>query len=627
VWIPTTAPRTLAPELARTTAPHVAAFDVIGRLWPEVTVAQAEAELEPAVRQLEIIAGDPRRERHDARARLLPGGRMLPIRDEDLPRAIGFPLALVSLVLLMACGNTANMLLARSAARGREMALRLSLGAGPGRVVRQLLTESAILTAAGGLGGVLLGSGLLAFFATLAPMLPEYGVFEVRFDWSAFAAATVLAAVFVITFGLAPARRASRQDIAVALRGNDSPCGRRRSLFTLSNVLVFQQVAASVLLLLLTAFIVIGWQRASSVDPGFSPDGLHLARFDPVRDGQSAEQAQRFAAQLRDRLRATPHVTDATIALTLPPALASSEAMLTAKADFAAGTQALGSIRTDYVGAGFFRTIGASIVSGREFTAADEESRAQTAVVGATLAARLWPGQDGVGQVVELDGERLEVIGIARDLRAAFPLAPATPVVYRPVNLKTFAEPSNTGLVVLARIDGRSDASSLIRGASEMLDASVTVFGVSAVTRELEQARFLATFATLIYGGMGLFGLVLASVGLGGVTAHAVARRRREIGIRMALGARRPSVLWLVLRESSIIVAAGLATGLVLALLLTRALSAVIDTLAETTQTTLGDPLILAGGPALLAMLAFIACYVPARASTRIDPNVALRAD
>jgi predicted permease len=627
VWIPTTAPRSVAPELARTTAPHAASFDVIGRLRLGVTIEQAEAEIEPMLRQLEILANDPRQDRHEPRVGLLPGGRMIPIRDGDLPRAIGFPLALVALVLLMASSNVANMLLSRSAARQREMAVRLSLGAGPGRVVRQLLTESVILTTAGGLAGALVGLWLLTFFESLRPMLPEYGVFEVQFDWRAFSAATGLAGLFVIMFGLAPARRAGRQDISLALKPNGSPSGGRRRAFSLSNILVFQQVTASVLLVLLTAFIVIGWQRAAGIDPGFRPEGLYLARFDPVRDGHSAEHAQRFVEQLRNRLRARAEVADATVALTLPSALATNEAMLSAKADFVAGSQSAGSIRTDYVGAGFFRTIGAVLIRGREFTTADEESPTRGVVVSATLAERFWPGRDAIGQPIELDDQTFDVIGVVGDLRAAFPLAPNVPVAYRAVSPELFANPSQNGVIVLARISGSTDAAALIRRESRMLDESITGFGVSAVTDDMAAARFLATFATLMYGGMGVFGLVLAAVGLGGVTAHAVARRRREIGIRMALGATRGSVLWLVLRESSAIIAAGTVTGLGLAVLLTRALSAVIETLAETTATTIMDPLVLVGGPALLATLALIACYVPARESTRIDPTVALRTE
>jgi putative ABC transport system permease protein len=315
------------------------------------------------------------------------------------------------------------------------------------------------------------------------------------------------------------------------------------------------------------------------------------------------------------------------VAQTLPPALASGEAMLAAKVDVAGGAQGLGTIRTDHVGAGFFETIGAPILRGRDFTARDEQAPTRVAIVSATMANRTWPNQDPIGRVIDLDGEAAEVIGVAGDLASAFPLAPTSPVVYRPLSAAGFARPSNAGVVVVARVRPGADAPSLLRREIASVDPSATVFGVTRVTDEIADARFLARFATMIYGGMGAFGLALASVGLAGVTAHAVARRRREIGIRMALGAGRGRVLWLVLRESSAIIVAGTAAGLVLALMVARVLAALLDALAAATRTSLTDPLIIGGGPILLALLALVACYLPARQSTRINPTTALRAE
>jgi ABC-type antimicrobial peptide transport system permease subunit len=190
-----------------------------------------------------------------------------------------------------------------------------------------------------------------------------------------------------------------------------------------------------------------------------------------------------------------------------------------------------------------------------------------------------------------------------------------------------FAAPSNQGVTLVVRVRPGTNAASIIRRESEALDPTVAAFGIRRVSDELHDARFLATFGTLMYGGMGAFGLILASVGLAGVTAHAVVRRRKEIGIRMALGAGPVRVLRLVLGESGTIIAAGLATGVLLAIVLTRVLASVLEALAETTSTTTTDPLILFGGPALLAAVALAACVIPARDSIRIDPNVALRSE
>jgi predicted permease len=629
IWIPTTAPSALAPELARLTASLDPAFEIVGRLPAGLGMSPIEEALEGRVRELERVYNDPARQRQERRIRLLPAGRVLPIRDEDLPRAIGFPVVLVLLVLLMACGNVANMVFARSAARHREIAVRLSLGAGPGRVLRQLLAESLCLTVLGAGAGLAFAFWLLWYLQSVQPFIPAYSHLEVRFEWAAFAFAALLAGAFAVLFGLAPARRAGRTDIQAALKPNAPSWGAGRPARWLNtrNVLVFQQVTVSILLLLLTSFVVVGWQRAADVDLGFDPAHLYVMKLDPVRDGYAPADASVFFERLRARLAGVPGFTSVSLAQTLPPAMATGESMLNAKVEFVGGEAALGAVRADRVGAGFFETAGVAVRFGREFSARDETGDSPAVVVSAALADRMWPGENPVGRRVDIDGAMADVIGVVDDLRSAFPLAPTSPALYRPIAPSGFAAPSRHGVLVAVRAVPGLDASSLLRREVQAIDPSVTIFETARMTDDVGQARYLARFATVMYGGMGVFGLILASVGLAGVTAQAVARRRREIGIRMALGARRADVLWLVLRESGAIVIAGTAAGLVLAILVARALASVLEALAETTRTSLTDPLLLVGAPALLAALALLACYLPARQSTRIDPATALRSE
>jgi predicted permease len=627
IWIATTAPVAMAPELATLRNPVAPAFELIGRLRPGVNDLQATELLEQRVRALEQIHNDPLKDSQETRVRLLPGGRMLPMRDEDLPRAIGFPLVLVSLVLLMACGNVATMLLARNAARQREIAVRLSLGAGPGRIVRQLLTESLLLTALGAVSGVVFSFWLLSVFDSLRPSMPGYGYFEVQFEWLAFLVVACLAAGFAVLFGLAPALRAGREDIYSGLKPNAAAATWGRTWFNMRNTLVFQQVTVSVMLVLLTGFVVVGWQRSAGVDVGFDPARLYLVRLDPIRDGHTPGRARQFFAQLPERLRRVAGITNVALAQTLPLAMSSSEAILTAKVDFAGGTTSLGALRIDRVGAGFFETIGTPVRRGRSFTERDHADDARVLVVSEAMATGVWPGEDPLGRPLQLDGETWEVIGVVGDIRSSFPLAPVVPVAYRPVTPSGFTSPSKHGVIVAARVVPGFDAATRLRQEIELVDADVTVFEVTSMADDLAQTTYLAQFATLIYGGMGIFGLVLAAVGLAGVTAHAVARRRREIGIRLALGAHRADVLWLVLRESGAIVAAGTGVGLAAAMAVTWTLASVVEALAETTATSMTDPLLLVGGPALLSALALAACYLPARHSMRIDPVTALRAE
>jgi predicted permease len=627
IWIPTSANARVASELALLREQRTPAFEVIGRLAPGVTPGHAEAAADSLMRRLEVAHNDPGRDSQEPRIRFLPGGRMFPVRDEDLPRAVGFPLLLVALVLVMASGNVANLVLARSAARRQEIAVRLSLGASRGRIVRQLLTESFMLVALGAAGAAVFALWLLSTFDVMRPMLPGYVQYELQFDWRALAWATLAAGLSTLLFGLAPALRASRDDIYAGLKPAAVSHLRGRRWFGLRNVLVFQQVTVSMVLLLLTGFIVVGWQRAASVDVGFETRDLYFMSVDPVRDGYPPERARQFFELLPDRLRRTPGVASVSLAQTLPLAMSGMEMILSAKSDFATGTQLLGATRVDRIGAGFFDTVGTPLLRGRAFTMSDETEESRALIVNETLAARAWPGADPLGQPVELDGEPWQVVGVVGDFRSAFPLAPTLPALYKPVTPSGFTAPARHGVTVAVRVVPGFDAATQLRREIASLDPDVTVLQVKRMTDEIEQALFIARVATFAYGGMGVFGLLLASIGLAGVTAYAVSRRTHEIGIRMALGARGDRVLWLVLRESSVIVLLGTAVGLLAALAATIALSSIVETLAETTSTSLSDPILLIGGPALLSGIALMACWLPARRATRIDPVSALRSE
>lgn len=627
VWIPTTAHPRLAPELTAWRDRRATTAQLIGRLAPGVSAAEAEGALETMARRLEQMHGERERATNEPLIRVLPGGRMFPVRNEDLPRAIGFPLVLVSLVLLMACGNVANMMLARGASRYRELAIRLALGAGRGRVVRQLATESLFLSVLGSAAGAAVAVWLLSLFARMRPIIPGYVQFDVHFHWRSYLAAASLATVSTVLFSLAPSLRASRLDIQSALKPNSAPtlAGRRR--FGLRNLVVYQQVSVSVVLVLLTSFVVVGWQRATGVDLGFNPAQVYLLSIDPIRDGFSPEQVPRLVERLRDRLRRSPGVAAAAVAQTLPLAMSSADLLVNARADIATGSQSLGTAQIDRVGAGFFETVGTALVRGRTFADGDELNRGRVVVVNEAMAVRAWPGSDPIGQPLRLGDETWEVVGVVGDIRSAFPLAPTLPAVYQPVTADGFARPAKNGVTIAVRTGPGVDGSALLLDEVRATAADLTVVDIRPLTREVDQAMFLARVATYTYGGMGILALVLATVGLAGVTAYAVARRTREIGIRMALGARRSQVLWLVLRESAVLILAGTATGLVLALVLTRALSSVVEALAETTRTSLSDPLLLVGGPGVLILVALIACYLPARRSIQIDPLLALRSE
>jgi predicted permease len=627
LWIPTTASPRLAPELSARRDRRVPNMEIVGRLERGVSPHQAELALETVARRLESIHGDPDQAMNEPRIRVLPGGRMFPVRDEDLPRAIGFPLVLVSLVLLMACGNVANMTLARGVSRYREFAVRLALGAGRGRVVRQLVTESALLSAVGSVAGAVVAVWLLSLFERMRAVLPEYVQYDVQFHWRAYLAAVAVATLSTVSFSLAPSLRASRLNIQAGLKPNGPSGLPGRRLFSLRNLVIYQQVAVSVVLILLTGFVVVGWRRAAAVDLGFNPAELYFLSVDPIRDGFTPVQTGQVIGRLQERLRTTPGVASVSVVQTVPLAMSSADLLVNARTDLATGTQSLGRMRVDRVGAGFFETTGTALIRGRTFGEADQSNNSRVVVVNETMAKRAWPDSDPVGQPLKLGDDTWEVIGVVSDTRSAFPLAPILPAVYQPVTPDGYASPSRKGVTLVVRALRGHDSSALLVAEVRSISPDLTVVEIKPLTREVDQALFLARVAAYTYGGIGILALILAAAGLAGVTAYAVARRTREIGIRMALGAQRAHVLWLVLREGTGIILAGTVTGLALALALTRALSGVVEALAETTRTSVSDPLLLLGGPALLVALALIACYIPARRSTQVDPITALRSE
>jgi ABC-type antimicrobial peptide transport system permease subunit len=265
-------------------------------------------------------------------------------------------------------------------------------------------------------------------------------------------------------------------------------------------------------------------------------------------------------------------------------------------------------------------------LAGRAFRESDQRDDARVLVVNETMA-KTWSGRNPLGQTIELNGGTYEVVGVVGDMRSGYALEPPRRSVYLPATPGGYASPSPQGVTVLVRAERGIDAALLVRREMASLAPDLTVFNVTSMTEQLDRMAYVFRLATLIYGGIGAFGLVLASVGLAGVTAYAVARRYHEIGIRRALGAQSRDVLKLVMKEGVALIGVGTMLGMALAFAAMRVLATMLSAVGEITQTSIYDPLLLAGAPALLAGLALLACYLPARRSTRIDPVAALRAE
>jgi putative ABC transport system permease protein len=541
----------------------------------------------------------------------VPPGHM----HEVLPIA-GVGLAATGLVLLIAAANVANLLLGRAARRRREIGIRLAIGASRGRIVRQLLTESVIFSALGAGAGVVLSSWVLEVLLARfeAPPLLQPVV-----DGRVLAWALVSAVATAILFGLAPAFAAARPDVVPALQ-DAAAGGASRSGHRLQALLVAVQVSLSLVLLAAGGLLTRSLAKAAEVPIGFdrgaAPEIVTLS-FDPVTQGYPPERAQRLRERMLERAREIPGVRAAALSELLP---LSNRAM---GDTFVPGDEAgvpATDVYFDTVSPGYFATLGLPLVAGRDFGAVDRDGSTPVAIVNETLARRFWPGKSPIGRrlsVANKPSESYEVIGVARDGKYLKLTEPALPYAYFPIAQGAHLE--ETTLIV--RGEAADSVAHAIRRAARELDPALPLFKVETLADSLRRNSSFRREGTLFVAGFGVLALVLAGVGLYGVVAFAVGERRREIGIRMALGARRADVLSLFVRRGARLAGFGIAAGLVVSLGVTRLLSSMLFGVTPL------DLAALAGASALLAGIAVLASAVPARRAARIDPAAALRAE
>jgi predicted permease len=620
VFVPLTAHASVAPELGDDPLHRrdLRSFRILLRLASGVGKDSAEAALDVITRQLDSDAFDAESARRERRVRLLPGGTILPLRPEYVPMLIGFSATLMGLVLMIACANLTNMLLARAAGRRKEVAIRLAVGASRFRIVRQLLTESVVLSICGGLAGLMFAYWLTNLASTMA--LPVQIPFEIdmRPDLRVLVFAFLLSLITGVGFGLAPAFEATRTDVAPALKESAVTNLRGYRRFGLRNLLIVNQVAGSLMLLLVAGFLVLGLHRSARADLGFEVNNSYMLSLDPVRDGYTQDQASAFFEKLPAQLRRVPAVRDVSLT-SAPPfgVIEGGNAKFVTEAASGESAKILLGVVQQTIGSHYFATLGAPVLRGRDF--ADTNERADSAIVNETAARELFGVADPIGRRIADTTHSYQIVGVTRDMAAGPAIGHGVPAVFLHLT-----HPPSGGMTLIVRAAG-SAALDPIRREVAAIDPNLTLFNLRTMQEHIDQMNAFLRIGMDFYAGLGVFGLILASVGLAGVTAYSVAQRRKEIGIRMALGARRGQVLMLVMREGSTLIAAGCVLGFAGALALSRALSALTHELAQAFSTGTGDPALIVGAPLLLAILTMLACYVPARKSTRVDPLVALR--
>jgi predicted permease len=588
-------------------------LQLVGKLKPGISLTQATSAADAVSTRL----GEAFAESH--------AGRTITLYANEKPvnpwafspgqiRSAGLiSLAGVALVLLVACANVASLLLARGTSRRREVAVRLSLGASRARVARHLVTESLLIALAGGVVGLLVGRWLLPLLGALQPPLDFASAFEPALDVRVAAFTFVAALVSAVLAGALPAYRTSGAEPALVLRSESGGSGRAPRLL---EGLVAAQVALSVVVLVAASLFTRSLARTQQIDPGFTVgDGLVLT-VDPSLQGYSQSRIQQFYATLLDRIRAQPGVRSATRASRLPLDGSSSSMRVAAEGRSVSPDE---QVTAWYyaVSPGFFDVLGADLVDGREFEPSDRAGSPPVAVISETLAQRLWPGASAVGQRIDTGGGVAQVVGVVSDFKVVGLRDGPQPILA----VSTEQQPSwQSSLLIRTQGDGAALAPAVRRIVAD-LDPTLALIGLKtwadATGSTLAAARGGAAGAI----GAGVLTLLLSMAGLYGVVAYGVARRAREIGIRMALGAHQSGVLALVIRRSIRVAMTGAAFGLILAVATGRLLSGLLFGVRPLDLPSFAAALIV------LFTVALLAAWLPARRAARMDPLLVLRSE
>jgi predicted permease len=620
-WVPLAAATYLGTPASMYNEPAGVWLMAVGRLAPNASLDQAQAELATITARLARDNPNAYKGKGIAveRASLFPG---------DMQAAIGGFLALLfavaGLVLVIASTNVAGMLLARAAARRREIAVRLALGASRAQLVGQLVVEGLLLFGAAGAAGLVIAHWMVRGLLALLPRLPVSIALDPRLDWRVLLFALVLALGTGLVAGLVPALQSTRPDLVPALKagaGGGDGTGRQR----LRSGLLVTQIAFSMVLLMVAGLFARTLQHARGIDPGFDPVGVSVTALDFGTANYSEPRGRQAAAVMLGQVRTLPGVRGAALSAMLP---------------LGGGGLGLGPLAVpgrepadpreggpdadwDVVSPEYFATLGIPLLRGRDFTEADRAGVGDVAILNEAFAAALFPGEDPVGRTLINTGptpsesRTLTVIGVVRNARYRFLGEAQRNFIYVPLSQRYFARAN----VLVKMAAGVPIPDAAVRRIVAGVDPALPILRQEALSDQMAVALLPQRLALLVSGGLGLVALLLALLGIYGVTAYGVSQRTREIGVRLALGAPRTHVLGLVLRQGLVLAGVGVLLGALAGFGATRALRGLLYGVAP------ADAVALGGAAALLALAALVASWVPARRAARVDPVIALRAE
>jgi macrolide transport system ATP-binding/permease protein len=588
-------------------------IEAYARLKPGVTQQQAQAELSAIASRLETDFPATNRGRS---ARLWPLWQTPFNNANTLLPTLEIMLAVVVFVLLIACANVGNLLLVRSFARRHEITVRAAVGAGRGRLLKQLLTEGLILSALGAAGGLLVAHWSRHALVLLFPARGGVSMYlPGDLDWRVLALSAGVCIITTLLLGLVPAVQASKIDLAAALKSEMGGVVGGHGKSWIRSSLVVAQVSLSFVLLVGAGLLIQSLQKIRSGNPGFSTHGIVTTSIDLVGAGYDEQRARNFDDELMLRVRALPGVELATLSRMSPLGFRSYSSSPIAVDGYQTPPEEQPTVQYNEVSPDYFATMGIPLVTGRDFTPADDEKGALVAVVNETMAAQFWKGKNPLGQRVQVKGRWMQVVGIARDSKYSSIRELPKPFFYVPLRQNFAILPCLTIRTLLAP----ETIAPVLAREVHALDGNLAPYEVISMQEQVDRSTASQQVAVTLLGVLGALALALAAIGLYGVMSYAVSQSTRELGLRMALGAGSSDLLRLVMKNGLVMTATGVVLGALAALGFTRLLG---DMLYKVSPR---DP--LAFGSALLVMLiaALVACFLPAWRAARTDPMRALR--